>query len=100
MISTHTASIREHRWTGTATLPLLSAVHWGNFQTKVETSRYVRLPSLTQLHAQDGSPCVCDPPPPEHSSRAQSSGWAVAPLWVVTEQHQVVLWLREPQPPP
>lgn len=65
-------------------LPSLSARHGENPQTKVETSRCVRLPSLTQLHAQDGSPCVCDPP-----SRAQS--WAVAPQWAVTEQHQVVL---------
>lgn len=36
--------------------------------------------------------------PSGHPGAAQSSGRAVAPLRAVTEQHQVVLQLREPQP--
>lgn len=69
----------------------------GAFQMKVQTSRYIRPPSLTQLHTQDRSLCVCGPL--GHPSRAQSRAWVLAPLQVGTDQHQVALWLREALPP-
>lgn len=79
---THTAPVREHRWTGHC---LHSVPDTGRI-----LKRRWRPPGVSgSLHSPNctlrmGAP-VCVTPP----SRAQS--WAVAPLWADTEQHQVVL---------
>lgn len=52
----------------------------GDFLIRLETSGYLRLPSLTKCTVQEPLCCVTPAPPPEHGSRAQSSESAVAPL--------------------